>query len=58
MKFKLFHKGLLVGYMELQPRHCDSCDLLWRYSENGTTGWDGQGRKKPIFNSVELVKGK
>jgi hypothetical protein len=56
-KFKLYdNKDKLVGYMELQPRHCESCDLIWRYSENGKTGWDGQLRRKPIINKVVLVE--
>jgi hypothetical protein len=55
-RFKLYGRdNKHVGYMELQPRHCDSCDLIWRYSKNGKTGWDGQLRHRPFFNRAELT---
>jgi hypothetical protein len=55
-KYRLLKDGETVGYMELQPICCARGPwLLWRYSENGKTGWDGQSRKRPRFNEVELV---
>jgi hypothetical protein len=57
MKYKLFKDGVLVGYMELQHLNlcCENSDMLWRYSDDGESGWDGQPRKRPQFNSVEQL---
>jgi len=51
-KYRLLKDGKVVGYMELQPKCCESSDLIWRYSENGKTGWDGQPRRRPNFNKA------
>jgi hypothetical protein len=56
MKYKLFMDGVLVGYMELQPKCCERSYLMWRFSDDGKTGWTGQLRKRPRFNSVEQVE--
>jgi hypothetical protein len=55
-KYKLFKKGDLVGYMELQPKCCEtSSRLIWRYSEDGKTLWRGGGRDVMDFDAVERI---
>lgn len=53
-KFKLIKDGKTVGYMQLMPKCCPPSNrLLWRYSENGETGWSGGGRDVIDFDTAE-----
>jgi hypothetical protein len=55
-KFKLYQNGLIVGYMELQPLCCKTSNqLIWRYSQNGKTGWRGSGRDRIVFDKAVII---
>lgn len=58
IKFRLIRDDKVVGYMELQPKCCETSNrLLWRYSENGETNWSGCGKDVIDFDTAEAFTG-
>ncbi len=57
MKFRLIKEGEIVGYMMLREKCCKNCRLIWKYSIDGKTNWNGQGRAVIDFDDSEQYTG-